>query len=549
MRMTRITKERMTAFWKSEAFKIAVLVILAAVIRIYKLSKEVFWLDEANYVPAIFFNNIDLFFKKMIEWTHPPFFFMLYHIWGNLFGISKIALISFSILSGVISIVIMYILVDKLIKNRQVAFVSALLACFSLFHFHYSRDATEYMFFPMLIFLSLLTFVTFVASKAQNRLRDSVFYLIATTIMFYTHNYAFMIILVENVAFFMFAKKNRAIIKWWVIIQVMLLLCILPELNYTYQNAQWYGEGLNNYLSLGEYGKTFQSEGEEILAYNYGEVQTALDYHLSEGPFSSFLSRAYFLLISVLMVFGVISAFVRLKKTKKGKKCLEINKERLFAATLLLLLFFIPILMTSVFPQTFRIKCFVFTVLVYSTFLGVGIMSIPDNRFTRGLKIALIAMIIGISSMNINHSIDKNYFFAVQEDWRGAAEFLKQPENRADLIVVHVHYTLAPFLYEYNSSLFIEHAKGEFYPLNINESEIITIDPHFIRTVTGKRYAPDLERVNQSLKRVDDFWLVSSPHADFVFPGREVFNLIEQNFNQVSEQRFGAVYTIRYRRK
>ena len=75
----KITKKQITEFLKSEKFRIILLIVVAALVRIYKLAKEKFWLDEVNYIPTIFQPNLIEFFKTIRQWNHPPFFFVIYH--------------------------------------------------------------------------------------------------------------------------------------------------------------------------------------------------------------------------------------------------------------------------------------------------------------------------------------------------------------------------------------------------------------------------------------------------------------------------------------
>ncbi len=535
----KLTKKQVADFFKSERVQVILLIIIATAVRLFQLSKETLWLDEAYTIKVVFWKSLPSIIANVHHEAinHPPLFFIIYNVWGKIFGISEFALISLSIISGILFVFLMYLIVKELFNYRGVAFMSALLASFSLFHFHFSREAVQYSFFPMMILLSIYTFLLFLKSKPEKRITTWAIYIITTAALFYTHYYAFMIILVQNLVFFIFWKKNSKLIKYWIVMQLILLLLISPELSYMYTNAVRHSHGLSKTTVFIEYAGSFGYQIKDVFIKNTGELGLVLNAFFKQSV-ASIVGIILSGIIALLILGGIVLSWMRSKK------------ENVFNIVFLLLLVFVPILITSISPEVYRAKGFVFTALIYSVFLVLGIRHLFKSKVVRIIVVGII-LLIGI--INIAHSIGNNYFFGEQEDWEGAVDFLKQPEQKAELILVEVRYTLAPFFYYYNNSILEDFFNGNF-PLNSSKSDVITVNfssetDYSKEYYRGNRLIPDLKTLNESLERTNDFWLVSSIHTKFAYPNNDIVNFIEKDFEKISKTEFGSVDVIRYKRK
>ena len=201
------------------------------------------------------------------------------------------------------------------------------------------------------------------------------------------------------------------------------------------------------------------------------------------------------------------------------------------------MLFTIPFVIIALFPDVYRDKCLMFTVLAYNTMLALTLYYIIRNRM---LRVIVLLIILSIAFMNINHSIDNYYFFAEQEDFKGAADFLKQARSDNEPIALNVDYTKVPFLYYYNDSLF-ESAAKEIEPPELSKI-IIILDPR----VLYKKLInlSDVQKINMALDNVSSFWLVS-----YLYPKMESFSSKDFDFESISEREFGLVYVEKYVRK
>ncbi|MFH0870492.1 MAG: glycosyltransferase family 39 protein [archaeon] len=535
---------------KSDKAAVLLLIVIALAVRLYRLSKEVLWLDEARYLTAVFRDNFIQVIGDVYSRQHPPLHIISLHYWTKIFGISQDWLLLFSVVCGVISIVAAYFLVKKLFNDKNLAFVSALFICFSLYHVHYSRDITEQMFLTMMIFLSLLAFVMFLQSDKKNYYWNAALYILSTAGMWYTHHYAFMFILMENAVFFLFFKRHKHLLKKWLIIQLILFLLILPELGYTIFDAKVYGIKTNQLTNVQAWPNEAYSQARQVFASNFNPIPRAFSFINEKIGFDSM--PFIMLIIIIFLISGIFSLIFNLRKIAgwiggKREPGRIINKDYYFGAVFLLLLVAVPLLFTSKFPIIFRIYCFVFTVLFFSTMMAAGI-----NIFqSKPVRVSLIILFVVISSITINYGLKNNYsFYEDFEDWRGAAEFLKQPEQKTDLMVNSVGYTTIPFMYYYEYGSIRDAVKNEDDPYYFRSKGFISIPGELsITPENGRNNSLVLDDMNKTLSGVNDFWLIVSTHISAIRGHQEMFNLIELSFKNVSEQSFGSVRLIKYERR
>lgn len=579
------TKKEISEFFKSDAFRIIILIVISTLIRVYSLSKEIFRLDEAGYPEAVFTQNLAHLIQTAGTggWNHPVLFFIIYRAWGRIFGISQNALIALSIIFGIISIVLIYIVVKKLFKNKDVAFVSALLTCFSLFHFYFSRDASDYSFYFMMIPLSVLAFITFAENKSKDKIRNALFYLVANVALFYTHNYAFTIILFENLVFFIFIKRHKKLLKRWILLQLILLILIIPQLIslHTHATIITQGDVVDNAIleesqrvieipTPAKYAKEFSRQLHRIFLYNTGDLKAVIGIKRNENPLSVkvWIARVISWLLCIIIVAGIVLPLINFKKKKKAG---IIDKNNLFGIALLVLLLLVPLLLTALFPWFFREKPFLFTVFIFNSLLALGIWYFFKNRF---IRIILVVLIITLGVVNITHSLNNNYFFGQEEDWISLADFLKEPENQAELIVIPVNYDFYQFLYQYNFSMVDDAIKWDYYPyplVNYSGDRYVPEPPYLKYTYKNFRiitfWIPDRPYIgqshldkewynftfiglNKSLQDINDFWAVYSINSlGGNYPDRPLLNLIEDNFVNVSHHEFGSARATKYKEK
>ena len=187
---------------------IIAVIILAFALRIYCLDHQSIWYDEGV---SVYFANQGL--RDLVAGVsadnHPPLHFFALHLWLKLAGQSEFSVRFLSLISGVLSVPLLFKLGRELF-NRRVGLLAAFLLSISPFHVWFSQEARMYTLAALLGLASVYTFVLLLRKGARSarllRLGSVqgylwLSYVVASTLGLYTHFYVGFIILFENVVF------------------------------------------------------------------------------------------------------------------------------------------------------------------------------------------------------------------------------------------------------------------------------------------------------------------------------------------------------------
>lgn len=136
---------------------IYLILVLGLIFRLISLDQSL-WLDEATSALAAKMNMVELFTKFLPGDFHPPLYYLTLKLWSGLFGYSEIALRLPSIIFGVLTIYMVY-LIGKSLFNKNVGLVASLFLATSGLHVYYSQEARMYSLATMLVALSIYFFL------------------------------------------------------------------------------------------------------------------------------------------------------------------------------------------------------------------------------------------------------------------------------------------------------------------------------------------------------------------------------------------------------
>ncbi len=140
---------------------LCLILFLGLVLRIISLNQSL-WLDEAtSAVLARDFSFLSILTKFSPGDFHPPLYYLILKLWSLVFGFTEVALRSFSVLTGLVSIYILYLLVRKLF-NQRAALISSLLLATSGLHVYFSQEVRMYILASFFVLLSVYFFVKIV---------------------------------------------------------------------------------------------------------------------------------------------------------------------------------------------------------------------------------------------------------------------------------------------------------------------------------------------------------------------------------------------------
>jgi Dolichyl-phosphate-mannose-protein mannosyltransferase len=230
----RSTPARWPLRIEAETLILAGVTILAAVLRFATITKQSYWLDEAQAA-----HELHLSFGAMLgawnanEWN-PPLYFVLAWPWAKLFGTGEAGLRSFSALIGVGVVPITYLCGRELV-SRRAGLVAAAFAAVNPFMIWYSQEAREYMLLVALTGLSIFLFAR--AWKGPTGRRLAVWAAVAGLALL-TQYFAAFLIVPEALALLYRARSRSAAAALGALAAIGLALLphAIPNLTHT---APW----------------------------------------------------------------------------------------------------------------------------------------------------------------------------------------------------------------------------------------------------------------------------------------------------------------------
>ena len=206
---------------------------LAFLVRIISLDTQGLWRDEVDQWRFA----LQPLGEMLQNFTRPgwngPLYSPLLRVWIALTGDSVFAMRYFSLLWGVLSVALLYVLVKRLVDDvtfgAAAAQWSALLLALSPYMVWYAQEIKMYTWVPMLVLLSLYALDR--ACTAPGR-RWWAVTLVATTLAFYSHLLAALLIPVEVLWFWLHPRRQRRAWRGGAITLALLTLPYLPMLRW-----------------------------------------------------------------------------------------------------------------------------------------------------------------------------------------------------------------------------------------------------------------------------------------------------------------------------
>jgi hypothetical protein len=169
------------------------IVALAAIVRFATVDIPTYWFDESLTVIETRKTVAGMWDAIREVEVNPPVYFFAAWIWRKLFGEGEIALRTLSVLLGTATVPVMYAAARELASRRAGLIVAALTATSPLMIW-YSHEARTY---PLLIFLSALSFMFFVHALNRREPRWLAGWAVASALAIGTHYFAVMLVVPE----------------------------------------------------------------------------------------------------------------------------------------------------------------------------------------------------------------------------------------------------------------------------------------------------------------------------------------------------------------
>ncbi len=391
--------------------------IVGLILRLINLNQSL-WLDEAiNVLATKNYSFLSLITEYSKGDFHPPGWFIILWFWTKLFGYSEIAIRIPSVIFGVISIYVTFLIGKKLI-SKEVGVIAALLLCLNPLHIYYSQEARMYAMATLAVLVNIFILLKLVKGEKLNL----IFLILSNMALLASDYIAYFIFPAE--LFLLLLKKKEIIKKWAVALIIALVLGI------------WW---LPIFLSQLNVGSVASSN---LPTWKF--VVGAFDFKTLPLTFVKFIIGRISLADKVVYAAALLpicSLFALL--LLRGIKRVNDFSRKLLVGWLV-----IPLLIATVVSFVVPVYSYFRVLYVIPAFLiliSAGILSF-EKRFKKTF-LTLVFLIELFCSLI--YLLNPSYH---REDWKGLIDFLKNQDKNSK-ILFESSGTLPPFDYYAKGSL------------------------------------------------------------------------------------------------
>ena len=474
--------------------------LLALATRVYHLAARPLWIDEAFSVWMARHS-----WQQIWMWTvridqHPPGYYGLLHLWGNVWGWSEAGVRTLSLLAGLLTLLpVMHM--ASILAGKRAALWASLLLALSPFHVAYAQEARMYTWVTFAIALALWG-----AIRMVNSVRDrwgGMALGLGTAMSLWLHNMAvlFPLALVGWGYVWYRKKEERALARPF------------------RRTLLWSGGAWLLWMPF------FVRQARGVMHrfwIPYPTWRTLFDtFHTFHWGVAA--PRELVFWAGDVMWVGVafVGGWYLWRKGEQARASL--------LATVLLL----PIgmaLVVSLLRPIFLPRLFLWATVPYLLLAAVGLSALSRQRRVSSLLLAGGMMALLVSAWA---HYDADY---TKEDWPGAVGYVASRARSGDLVLFNATWAQLPFdYYAQRVPLPVEErgipvdlfARGELEPA-MTEADV----PHLLNLIRGRA-------------RV---WLVYS-HAWYTDPKGIIPRVLAAQMTQVAERRFVGIRVVLYSRE
>ena len=218
--ITASIKGKMNKTKTIEVILLLLICFLAIYLQTHSLLKSLAH-DDIWSIEVMRSRPIDIIRMDAVPLDENPLYYMMMHFWINIFEVSELSLRLFSVLFGLFSIPMIY-LIGKRFFNSRVGLMSAFLLSISIYLIENSQLIRSYTLF---LFLSLLSIYFFGRYIKEHKTKGLILFSIVSVLNLYTHFFASFLLNIQILFFLMFARTKK---KKFLLSILAILLLALP---------------------------------------------------------------------------------------------------------------------------------------------------------------------------------------------------------------------------------------------------------------------------------------------------------------------------------
>ncbi len=423
---------------------LAIILVLAFIIRILHLNFESLWTDE---MISAYASNPNISLRRTYDVLHfwdqtPPLYPVMLWVWLKITGFGEFQIRLFSVIGGILSIASVYFLIKE-IYNRRTAYFIALILTFLPYHIYFSREARSYIWSFLITTLVLLFF--FKQLKNYQTGTQRFLFVILGGILMLTSYFSFFILsgLVFVLLVALLFKMYPVNIKSWMLDFIGIGLLFTPWL---YQFIR-------------------------ILGFHNGEngsKPSLLYLFKMSGIFSGTFAGGYLLIILYILL---LISFIYLSYFK-NKSTSSLNL--FYLSVLLFISVFILLFIKSMGGRNILNGfTYSYVIILFPVFLIIlGGLVYQSSKTT---VLAFITLFLAIFFLNREQWKRMSYYKVKSENYRELATYVSKSEFNNKPIVCSCPYIQEFYFYQHKMEKQLIDLKNESGNLNNTDNDYFWI--------------------------------------------------------------------------
>ncbi len=274
---------------------LGIILMLALSLRLISIQAEPYSLDEAFSVA-----NAQLTLPQITEVikheNYPPLYPYVLHVWIGWFGAGEAATRSLSVLAGLVSIVVMFLL-GKVVRNTSTGIMAAVVTAVSALHMEYTMDARMYAFMFLWSALAALFLYRFLFQRNKHALA---WFILVSILNIYTHYFGLLLLGGQALAaawFFLRHRRETGLRQLGIMAGGIIMISFAPWLPYMIERIIFFQKGF--WLTMMEF------QLPDIFFHAPSYIYLSFPY-ASELPIFRYAIPLYYIVTCIGIIAGVV---------------------------------------------------------------------------------------------------------------------------------------------------------------------------------------------------------------------------------------------------